>query len=114
MQLNVGSNGWSELLQHLRTTELVATCKRSVDNLYYNSKDSLQSEIEPEFASIRDQIYYSPKEIPRTAQEGMPVRDEKRVRLFSASMIRKVGVLLSIPIETISIAQNILHRFYYR
>lgn len=114
MQLNNTANSWLDLLNQLQASESQLNCKKSIEHLYFSTDGPNQSEVEQEYASIREQIFISPKEVPRTVTEGMLPKDEKKVRMFAASMIRKVGVLLSIPIETVCIAQNIMHRFYYR
>lgn len=113
MLLNSGGKSWQEALQQVLVQEKEINCKRTIDHLYFQANDTLQSEAEHEFAYIREQIYYSPKEVPATVSLGMPAEDERRVRLYAASVIRKVGVLLGIPTESVCIAQNILHRFYF-
>lgn len=114
MNVQAAGQGWPDLLGQLTSMEKEVPNRRNLERLYFSQNQPEANEDEHQFAFIREQIYYSPSEKPSTVLQGMPAEDETRVRLFVASIVRKVGVLLSIPTETICIAQSILHRFFYR
>jgi cyclin L len=45
---------------------------------------------------------------------GLSEQDEKLNRIFGCEVIQQVGELMSLRQAVMVIAQNLLHRFYYR
>jgi hypothetical protein len=51
---------------------------------------------------------------PSEELDGLRLRDERGFRLLACELIQEAGVLLRLPIVTVSTAQSLLHRFYFR
>lgn len=104
---------WPTLLEQLKLSETELPKKTSLERIYFEEDQEMLKENDHDYAYVREEIYISPSKVPKSTQMGMPEKEETHVRLLGASYMRKVGVLLKIPNETIVIGQTIFQRFYF-
>lgn len=104
---------WLSLLDQLKLTETEVPTKTSLESVYFDESLPFHQENEHYYACVREEIYLSPSIISKTVELGMSADDEQHVRLVGAAFMRKVGIMLQMPNETIVIGQNIYQRFYF-
>jgi hypothetical protein len=114
MKASMSSEGqWKSLVETFKDCEAGISQKKNLSDMYFDEDDESDQKDENEFSSIREKIYISPSKPSQSAKLGLHSEDEAVVRLTAASIIRKVGVMMNIPNQTIIIAQSIFQRFYF-
>ncbi|CAI2378940.1 unnamed protein product [Moneuplotes crassus] len=65
-------------------------------------------------ATDLDNQYFPLSVVSPSELAGMSKEDERKCRLYGATLIQQLGILLRLPQDTISVGCSIFHRFYYK
>lgn len=89
------------------------TLKASLQQYYFSKDQANGHKVHSEFTNVKEDIYLPPSTQTPSREIGLDKEEEDYLRAYGAALIKKVGIALDIPNETILFAQNIYQRFYY-
>lgn len=103
------------VLEDLRLLEVFFQLNTDENAKYFDENDRERDpQNQEEFKSSRTDVLIKVDFKSPSEREGLRADDEIVLRRTYAGVIKKVGVALSHPNETINLAQNIFQRFFLR